>query len=200
MAELTDKKEIENLPKEAKNYKADEKKKPIEISDISISLETYDDIFSEFDPRDYSKKGLSEDFITEVKKASNAKHTGHLELKLLVPEDRINHAHEHVIRERLKNYFLHHANHLEAEAKASFRKGMKFVISGLILMMVATLLKFYYGQGNLTMDFFIILLEPGGWFLFWEGLTLVVFESKKLDPEIDFHRKLLKSEIEFIPY
>ncbi|MBI2151367.1 hypothetical protein HYU21_01420, partial [Candidatus Woesearchaeota archaeon] len=30
---------------------------------ISLVLDSYDDIFSDFDPRDYSEKALSEDFL-----------------------------------------------------------------------------------------------------------------------------------------
>jgi len=198
--EPVENKAVETPVEEIKACSEEEKKRLLGLSGVSISLETYDDIFSDFDPRDYSKRGLSEDFINEVKKASRAKPTGGIELRLLVPEERVNHAHEHVIKERLRNYFSHHATMMEKEAKAITIRGLAFVIAGMVLMMVATIIKFSYGQASLMMDFLIILFEPGGWFLFWEGLNILLLESKKLKPEVDFHRKVSKSEIEFIPY
>ena len=83
--------------KDAPECSPESKKRILELSEISVALDSYDDIFSDFDPRDYSKRGLSEDFINEVKKASRAKPTGGLELKILIPENLRNKSHEHVI-------------------------------------------------------------------------------------------------------
>jgi hypothetical protein len=186
--------------KDAPECSPESKKRILELSEISVALDSYDDIFSDFDPRDYSKRGLSEDFINEVKKASRAKPTGGLELKILIPENLRNKSHEHVIKDRLKHYFSHHHTLFEKETRSTITRGFYFIILGLILMMIATVIKFTYGQSNLTMDFFIILLEPGGWFLFWEGLNILLLESRKMKPELEFHKKLASSEIEFVTY
>jgi hypothetical protein len=186
--------------KDAAECSPESKKRIVELSEISVALDSYDDIFSDFDPRDYSKRGLSEDFINEVKRASRAKPTGGLELKILIPENLRNKSHEHVIKDRLKHYFSHHYSLFEKETRSTITRGFYFVILGLILMMIATVIKFTYGQSNLTMDFFIILLEPGGWFLFWEGLNILLLESRKMKPELEFHKKLASSEIEFVAY
>ncbi len=178
----------------------EDKKKLLGLSEISISLETYDDIFSDFDPRDYSKRGLSEDFINEVKRASGDKPQNGIEVRLLIPENLRDIGHEKVIKERLRHHFSHRSSTLEKEAKVSYNTGLKFIVFGIILMMVATVLSFYYGKDSLLVDFLIVLVEPGGWFLFWEGSNIAIFESKKLKPEVEFYKKLSKCEIEFIPY
>jgi hypothetical protein len=178
----------------------EDKKKLLGLSEISISLETYDDIFSDFDPRDYSKRGLSEDFITEVKKASTDKPQNGIEVRLLIPENLRNLTHEKVIKERLRHYFGHHATILEKEIKENRNMGLKFIFLGILLMMLGTFLTFNYGKDSLLVDFLIVLVEPGGWFLFWEGSNVVIFESRKIKPDVEFYRKLSKCEIEFIPY
>ena len=43
------------------------------LRDISIWLETYDDIFSDFDPKAYSERVLSDDFLVEIRKVSYEK-------------------------------------------------------------------------------------------------------------------------------
>ena len=44
--------------------------------DISIWLDNYDDIFSGFDPKPYSERVLSDDFLTEVGKVCKEKDEG----------------------------------------------------------------------------------------------------------------------------
>ncbi len=39
-----------------------------DIKEISIAIDTWDDIFSDFDPRPLNIRALSEDFIAELKK------------------------------------------------------------------------------------------------------------------------------------
>jgi len=50
------------------------------------------------------------------------------------------------------------------------------------------------------MTFLVILLEPGGWFLFWEGLNLIIFETKEETPDFSFYEKMSKCSINFSSY
>jgi len=49
-------------------------------------------------------------------------------------------------------------------------------------------------------NFLIILLEPAGWFSFWEGLYILVFRIKEESTDLKFYQKMLKSEIIFNSY
>lgn len=40
----------------------------LELAEVSILLDSYDDIFSDFDPSAYSERTLSDDFIIQAKK------------------------------------------------------------------------------------------------------------------------------------
>ena len=48
--------------------------------------------------------------------------------------------------------------------------------------------------------FLFVLLEPGGWFCFWEGLNQVIFEPKTKKHELDFYKKMANSRINFLSY
>lgn len=80
----------------------------LQMANISIILDNYDDIFSDFDPRPYSERALSHDFLRECKKASIDKDDTGLELRLMIPKDKRNFATELLIRKRLKAHFLKH--------------------------------------------------------------------------------------------
>jgi len=178
----------------------EEKLKLLHLSEISLILDSYDDIFSDFDPRPYSQRALSGDFLDELRKASRDKDSK-IELKFMIPISKINKRHEGIIKGRLKEHFHKHYNLLKKEiTDTTIKRGAVFIVMGLIFMFLATLIMFKYTKPNMLLSFFIVLLEPAGWFCFWEGLWLVIFESKERKPELDFYEKMTKSDISFIAY
>ena len=50
------------------------------------------------------------------------------------------------------------------------------------------------------MSFLVVFLEPAGWFLFWEGSDLVIFDSKKKKPDLEFYEKMTRANIGFLSY
>ncbi len=181
------------------NFEEDEKAKIIEASRISLFLDSYDDIFSDFDGRSYIKRSLSNDFLSEAKRASMEKGEG-VELHLLVQKKDRSNSTEAVIKRRLKDHFKHHADKLRKEKKNIIKRGIKYIIFGTILMLVAAWFAFEFGEGSFWVTFFIIVMEPGGWFLFWEGFDMVLFESKTNKEEFDFYHKMARADISFMGY
>jgi len=168
-------------------------------SEISLRVDSYNDIFSSFDPRPYSQKSLSVDFISEAKRAARDKTSGSLELKLLMEKKKRNNIHEKMIKKRMRNHFKNHHEMLQKEKNSIIRRGCSFIAFGITLMITATLIIFY-GDQSLLLTFLVVLLEPGGWFLFWEGSNQIVFEAKKINPDLKFYTKMMKCRIEFLSY
>ena len=79
-------------------------------ANISLILDSYEDIFSSFDARRHSEKALSTDFLDEAKRASRDKDSGSIELKLLIPKNKRQLGEEIIIKKRLKRHFQHHYN------------------------------------------------------------------------------------------
>lgn len=63
-----EKRDTQEEKKDEAQQKIEETEKILEMSEISIWLDNYDDIFSDFDPRPYSQRSLSDDFLAEAKK------------------------------------------------------------------------------------------------------------------------------------
>jgi hypothetical protein len=106
---------------------------------IGLVLDSYEDIFSDFDPRPYSVKQLSDDFLSECKKASVDKNK-ELELRFLIPKNKRNSNHEYEIRKRLRNHFQKHFKEKEKEIRQIKRNGLIWFILGAIVMVAATYL------------------------------------------------------------
>jgi hypothetical protein len=67
-------------------------------------------------------------------------------------------------------------------------------------MLSATYLIFSYPEKTFIISFLVVLLEPGGWFLFWEGLDMILFKTKEVMPNLIFYEKMKKSRIRFLSY
>ena len=163
---------------------------------ISLILDSYDDIFSDFDPRPYTQKALSDDFLSECKKASVDKDK-ELELRFLVPKNKRKSNEEYEIRKRLRNHFQKHFKEKEKEIKSMEKIGLVWFFLGAIVMFAST---FFYEFPGLLFKFLFIVSQPAGWFFFWEGLGKIFIEAKKKKPDYDFYRKMSKAKIYFLDY
>ena len=170
-------------------------------SEVSLVLNSYEDIFSDFDPRPFSGRALSVDFLDEAKRATREIKPGVFELRFLIPAAHRRLDREAIIKKRLKEHFKKHAEILEKEKSKIVRQGVYFVVVGLVFMLVAAFVLYHYHNVmSLLKEMLVVMLEPGGWFLFWEGLDLIIFKSKVIKPDLEFYKKMTKAEIIFTHY
>ncbi len=161
-----------------------------EAYEVILQLDDYDDIFSDFDMRPYSKRALSIDFLDEIKRATGDKSIGAVELLLHTPHAQRNEAHELVIKERLAAHFKRHFDLAKKDKFHVLRRGWGMVFVGIAFMIAATFVAHEGADESLLLSFLLIFLEPAAWFLLWEGMDLVIFHSKTITPELDFYRKM----------
>ena len=180
-----------------KETSEDETTRLMKLSEISLWLDTYDDIFSDFDPRPYSERALSDDFLSEAKKASKEKTSGRIELRFIVPGEQRNNDLEVIIRKRLHEHFRKHAVQLEEEAKMLQRRGVITAAFGFLLMMLASYVS-WRKSDSFIYSMLMTVLEPSGWFITWFGLDQLFYTSNQKKPDLEFYRKMAKCDIEFI--
>lgn len=170
---------------------------PTDCSEERFTIESYNDIFSNFDPRPTSVRGLSEDFLSELRRATMSKKSDKVDVVIMMPEENRKAKEEKMIKERLKRYFKKYSGIEEKEKNKTVKKGIIFNIVGIILMLIATYLIYISKGTSLISNFLIVLLEPGGWFLFWKGLELALFESKEKAPNLEFYERMVNANIRF---
>jgi len=185
--------------KDGAQQKIEETEKILEMSEISIWLDNYDDIFSDFDPRPYSQRSLSDDFLTEAKKVSRGKSGDKLELRLLIPEQQRNLKDETIIRKRLRDHFSRHSRQLHDEIANSRKTAALLVLLGISMMLSATYIYSYFPD-RFIYKFLFVLLEPAGWFTTWFALDKMFYTSEAKKPEYNFYQKMAKCEVIFSSY
>jgi len=165
--------------------------------DISIWLDRYEEIFSDFDSRPYSDRILSDDFISELKKVCDESEFIVNELKLLLPEEIRDHNTETVINKKLHGYLRKNFHYYQAQRKKVIIRGLiKFVLGTLLITMAFYALKIESKSISVTLLF--VMIEPPGWFLVWTGLEELNQSWSKKSFELDFYSKMQKSKISFI--
>ncbi|MBS3141351.1 hypothetical protein J4405_04375 [Candidatus Woesearchaeota archaeon] len=163
---------------------------------ISLVLDSYDDLFSDFDPRDYSQKALSDDFLDECRRAARDKDAG-VELRLLIPKKKRNLKDEEEIKKRMRNHFQKHFREKETEIKGVKKQGALWFALGTIFILSAA---YFYSKEGYFFNVLVVLLEPAGWFSFWEGLGKILIVSKEKNPDYEFYKKMNNAEITFNNY
>ena len=173
-----------------------------DTQEISLRLEHYDDIFSDFDMRPYSKRALSVDFIDEIRRASIDKDEEGMDLTLYVPAAGRSESQEATIKERLAGHFEKHYGLVLKDKRKTMGQGIFMVILGVISMILATFILSGSAEGDILKSFLVVFLEPAAWFLLWEGADQILFTSREINPELSFYGKMFASRenIHFKPY
>jgi hypothetical protein len=176
--------------KKGENYSSYNSKK-----DIPLVLESYNDLFSDFDPRPYSQRALSKDFIEECQKASEDKKNG-IELKLLINKKERNNKEEDLIKKRINSHFSKHFLEKKKELLKMRFVGSIWFLVGCFLIVLTTFL-------DLQNQFFLVkvliaIAHPGGWFFLWEGLGKIIIHSKEKKGDQVFYKKMNRAKISFL--
>src|SRR5687767_13655357 len=83
--------------------------------EISIWIDKYDDVFSDFDSRPFADRSLSDDFLREVQKMTSHNTKGEMRLKFHVLDDQRNADSESIIINNLNAHFRKIAEVLKNE-------------------------------------------------------------------------------------
>ena len=169
------------------------------IAEISVWLDGYDDLFSDFDPRPHEERAVSEDFLREARTFSKEKAAGNFELILLIPHKLQNVEQETVIIKRLHEFFSSNHDQAHRAINANRRGGAGLAALSLVLLFCAAWLRSI--QTDLWLvNFILVVLEPAGWFTIWTGMERLFFVPERLRSDLEFYGKMATCMISFIPY
>lgn len=139
--------------------------------DISIALDSYDDLFSDFDIRGYGERALSKDFLDELRvRLRKFRPAEDCSILFLVPADRRRPDQEVLIVDRVRRFFLERRDHHRREYRKTTARSLTFVAVGILLSVAANLLADRLTFLPLLKEF---LLIPA-WFFVWSGFELLL--------------------------
>jgi hypothetical protein len=161
--------------------------------EIAISLDAYDDLFSDFDIRGYADRALSKDFLDELHlRMRRARDRSGLEIALLVPEERRDLAGEEQIIGRLRRFYAEREAHCVKEDRNAALRGLAFIGTGLALSVLAN---FIVGR-FLSMPLFNDFLLIPSWFFVWSGFDYLT-KREELRKKRRYYAELSASRTTF---
>lgn len=163
---------------------------------LSISIDDYNDLFSDFDARNYTERSVSEDFLHQLKKVVAESEEDIHELNFLITTKQHNTEQEAIIIKRLQEHFKNRHNHYLLKKKKEQQKGLLFFLTGSALLFIATYLLLIQ-EKQLLLNALIVVLEPAGWFLSWTGLETLFNNTKWRTHELTLYAKLKKCKVHF---
>jgi hypothetical protein len=167
-----------------------------DVFEISIWLDSYDDIFSDFDSRPLSERTVSDDFLSEVRKVCDEKSRNKIHLKLSIPESLRNTEDEKIIIKRLHLYFKNSLKFKKEDVKQKNIRGLYFITAGILLMLCASYISFLKTQ-KFYIHTLLILFEPAGWFFLWTGLDYLIYSSKSKKDDLIYYNKMAEAYVRF---
>lgn len=174
----------------------DETKQFLSDPEISIWIDKYDDVFSDYDSRTFAERALSDDFLRELHKMISEKKTSEVQLKFHLLNDQSNSEWEEVIKNNLRSHFKNVADVLKDEKKQILNKGYRLLGIGFALILFIFYLTIN-AESGVYLHGIILMLEPVGWFTTWTGLDLVFQTSRKDQSTLDFNTKMASAQITF---
>ncbi len=167
------------------------------LRDISIVLDNYDDIFSDFDPRPYSQRELSEDFIKELSRRYLEDSKGKFEVRFLIPAYERDPKGEAVIKKRLREHFLREERTVAEEIRIVRGRGLAFIAVGITLLLAEAFIAISY-KDSVVVAVIGILFLPAGWFGVWTGIEKLLDTGPRILQQKAAHEKFSKCNYIFI--
>ncbi len=79
-------------------------------------------------------------------------------------------------------------------------EGISWFILGTIFILAVSWLHTFEKEGHFLLTVLTTMLEPAGWFSFWEGLGKVFIVRKERSENHLFYSKMRNAEINFVDY
>ncbi|MFH1995794.1 MAG: hypothetical protein ABIJ27_02210 [Candidatus Omnitrophota bacterium] len=164
-----------------------------DIKEISLAIDSWDDVFSDFDPRPLSERALSEDFIAELRKRYRESRRGTFLITMFAPIAMKDEKTVKSVIQRLKSHFKHRALQSRSQIAGIRARGVIFVAAGILSLGFLTLITYYKSFSVLAIELSGIVLMPLGWFGVWEGFSKIVDTSSTVIQEEKLFNKLSKA-------
>jgi hypothetical protein len=162
--------------------------------EIVIALDSYDDLFSDFDIRGYGERALSRDFLDELRvRLRKYWMEPDLRIVFLVPATARSAADEELVVGRVRRFIRERSAHyLKADRSAKLRS-LLFVAIGAALSVGANLAAPRFPVLPLLEDF---LLIPS-WFFVWSGFDLLLQKRGEISGRRRYYAALSEAAFDF---
>ena len=147
-----------------------------ELREITIQLDTYDDIFSDFDPRPYPQRELSEDFLKEIQRRYMEDKRGRFEVHFTIPSTERDTKEEALIKKRLREHFAFVVAREAEIIRNTKARGYLYILAGAAVLLSDVFALAVLNESSIFYRILSVLLVPAGWYGMYTGMGKVIDE------------------------
>ncbi|MDD5317316.1 MAG: hypothetical protein PHF51_01130 [Candidatus ainarchaeum sp.] len=162
----------------------------------AIALDTYDDIFSDFDYGPLETRRLSGDLVDEIEGRLRGPVCGRAELAFSVPAALRDARVEEMVAKRLKRFFADRLASARAEISRRRRAGALRLAAGSLLLGLEAVLLALAGS-FVAVAALSSIAAPAAWYLSFTGLEFLVDVPKDMLKKRDIYSSLKGAKISF---
>ena len=166
------------------------------MKELELWLDSYDDIYSDFDSRHYLKRRISEDFLHELRVEMKYKEHHASDMVLLLPQDSRDQTAEKIIVNSLSDFFSSQFRFHYDKCRKKLRNGILLFVLGVCIMLLNSWVS-YRSAESFPVIGLRVLLEPAGWFFVWAALDFLFYDFTELKKERNFYEMLSEMHIHF---
>jgi hypothetical protein len=171
---------------------------PEKLREISIVLDTYDDIFSDFDPRPYAQRAMSDDFLKEIQRRYMEDKRGRFDVSFTIPTSERDTQEEVLIKKRLREHFAFMAKGEEEVIRRTKSRGYFYIVLGALVLLANAFAIFFLRESSLIYQVLSILLVPAGWYGMFTGMEKVMERPFEAVDRKNLYDKFSKANYTFL--
>jgi len=172
--------------------KAAEPKVSDVLQSVRVALDSYDDIFSDFDPSPYETRILSDDFLKELRRRYAERRKGEFAVSFTLPRSLRSEKTEALVRKRIKDYFKARLKELAKERRDRLKNGGLRLLAGAVLSLPLIFLP------QLDIVPVLTLVSVLIWYVLWSGFEELFEVSSRLRRRQSFYEKFLRADYNFM--
>ncbi len=169
-----------------------------DLREITIQLDNYDDIFSDFDPRPFQLRELSDDFLKEIRKRYLEDKRGRFELRFTIPSSERDLKEEAFIKKRLREHFASMAAREDDVVSSIRTRGYIYIVIGAIVLVADVFALFALNESSVFYKILSVLLVPAGWYGMFTGIGKVLDEPAEAVERKSLNERFEKANFIFM--
>ena len=162
---------------------------------IEVSLDSYTDIFNEYDPSPFKKRDLNPDLLEYLDDCSNDIPVKYpIIIQFNIPKNIHDKSQENKIIDGFKTYYSFTSYSAKKEYNNLLIQNFKNVLIAIFLLLLGLTLEFH---SKLLIKMLSNIIIIGGWVFLWEAITQIFFERRSLKEKYLVYKRFNMAAITF---
>ena len=164
---------------------------------VEIALDSYSDIFNEYDPSPYRKKDVDPDLMNYLNECSSDIPLNYpIALQFNIPKEKFDRIEEKRVKNGFQSYYSFLSFLAFKEYKKLIRQSIWNVLVATILISLAIIIELFRSP-DILLSVLSTCITIGGWVFLWQAITMFVFERNKYKNKFLSYKRFSEAIIAF---